>query len=116
MPYELKNFESPSALAQAAATAWLTAVEATKTKQCVAVSGGRIAKDFFGAIVENARTRAVSLDKVHFFWADERCVRPDDRDSNFALANQCLFQPLSIPASQIHRIPGALPPQEAARV
>lgn len=52
---------------------------------------------------------------VHFFWADERCVPPQDPESNFALADSWLFQPLRVAAASIHRIRGEAPPAQAAR-
>ena len=60
-----------------------------------------------------AKARKVSLASVHFFWADERCVPPTDPESNFALANEHLFQPLKIAPDKIHRIPGELSPPQA---
>src|SRR5438477_7564002 len=115
--YELISFDSPSTLAWTAADAWITIVEAAGRQiepHLVALSGGRIAREFFSASVENAHKRKVSFAPVHFFWADERCVPPEDPESNYAVANQLLFQPLAIAANQIHRIRGEIPPEEAA--
>lgn len=53
------------------------------------------------------------MERTHFFWADERCVPPDDVESNFKLANELLFTPLRIAPAQIHRLRGELPPEEA---
>ena len=116
--YELLRFDSPSSLAQAAAASWLDALQAAPAQdqpRCVALSGGRIAQTFFSAIVENARKRAVSLARVHFFWADERCVPPSDAESNFALAEKWLLRPLQIAANRVHRISGEIRPEDAAR-
>ena len=63
---------------------------------CVALSGGRVAQKFFTATAVPGGARKVSFDRVHFFWADERCVPPTDPESNFKLANECLFTPLNI--------------------
>ena len=52
--------------------------------------------------------------KVHFFWVDERCVPPDDKQSNFKLANETLLLPAKIPHANIHRVHGELTPEEAA--
>ena len=60
-------------------------------------------------------TRAVSFGRVHFFWADERCVPPDDPESNFHLAKELLFAPLKIGDAQIHRIHGEDSPEAAAK-
>ncbi|MFM8470117.1 MAG: 6-phosphogluconolactonase, partial [Limisphaerales bacterium] len=81
----------------------------------VAVSGGRIAKDFFSAVARQAQARKQSLAHVHFFWADERCVPPTDTESNFRSAAELLFQPLNLPTTNIHRIRGEDEPEAAAR-
>jgi len=117
--FELLSFVSADELAARAAGAWLDEIEsanrAGKT-HCVALSGGRIVRKFFAASVEQTEKRAISFGRVHFFWADERCVPPTDPQSNFKLANELLFAPLEIPAVQIHRIRGEDSPQAAAKI
>ncbi len=116
--FELISFASADELARAVASAWLDEIEtanrAGKT-HCVALSGGRIARKFFAAVAEQAGTREVSFGRVHFFWADERCVPPDDPESNFHLAKELLFEPLKIGDAQIHRIRGEDSPEAAAK-
>ena len=115
---ELISFATADELASRAASAWLDEIEAANRagkSHCVALSGGRITQKFFAATVEQAKARAASFRRVQFFWADERCVPPDDPESNFKLANELLFAPLKIPASQIHRIHGEDSPQAAAK-
>jgi len=111
-------FASAAELASAAAGAWLDEIEAANRagkKHRVALSGGRIAQNFFTAVVEQNQTRKVSFAAVHFFWADERCVPPADPDSNFKLANELLLAPLQISADQIHRIRGEASPPAAVK-
>ena len=115
---ELISFASDRELAHAAATAWLDAIEAARRQDrshLVALSGGRIAKTLFAAVTAQARSRNASLEHVHFFWADERCVPPQDAESNFAIADQTLFQPLRLCPAQIHRLRGEDDPETAAR-
>src|SRR5450432_3756632 len=95
--FELISFASADELAARAASAWLDEIAAANhaaRPHCVALSGGRITQKFFAATVEQAKARAVSFERVHFFWADERCVPPTDPESNFKLANELLFAPL----------------------
>ena len=116
--FELISFPNGPSLAQAAASAWLDLIEASHRAgqpQFVALSGGRIARDFFAATTAAARSRNVSLANVHFFWADERCVPPADPECNFAAADQLLFQPLHLPPDHIHRILGEEHPPTAAQ-
>jgi 6-phosphogluconolactonase len=116
---ELLSFTSPDDLARAAAGAWLNEIEsASRNVQpyCVALSGGRITQKFFSATVAQAKARHVSFAGVHFFWADERCVPPDDPGSNFKMAAELLFGPLQIAAEKIHRLRGEDPPQVAVQI
>lgn len=115
--FELTCFPTADELARTVARGWLDEIESANRAgrpHCVALSGGRITQKFFAAVVEQANARAVSFGTVHFFWADERCVPPDDPESNFRLANELLFAPLKISGGQIHRIRGELPPDTAA--
>jgi 6-phosphogluconolactonase len=111
--FELKVFPDDQALSAAAARDWLTLLKETSQPYSVALSGGRIAKTFFAAVGELAKSSGASLANVHFFWADERCVPPTDPESNFLLAKENLFQPLGIAPERIHRLKGELPPNAA---
>ncbi|HEV7665993.1 MAG TPA: 6-phosphogluconolactonase, partial [Chloroflexota bacterium] len=53
---------------------------------------------------------------VHIFFGDERCVPPDDPQSNYHMAYETLLSKVPIPAQNIHRMRGELPPEEAALV
>jgi len=122
---QLIAFANANELAQAVASAWLDEIAAANRAgktHCVALSGGRIAQKFFASVVAQAKARKIgdgdtpSLPgNVHFFWADERCVPPDDAESNFAIAQKFLFAPLKIADAQIHRIRGEDSPEAAAK-
>jgi 6-phosphogluconolactonase len=115
--YQLLQFASDDALAEAAAHQWIQSKESVVRAQpyLAALSGGRIAKKFCAAIARLAQNDPAILSEVHFFWADERCVPPDNPESNFFAANEDLFRPLKVPDDQIHRIRGEAPPEIAAR-
>jgi 6-phosphogluconolactonase len=117
--FALIRFGNTDNLAQAAATAWLEEIAAAQRAgkpHCVALSGGRITLKFFAAVIQLAEAERVAFNTVHFFWADERCVPPDDPESNFAAADEHFFQPAGIAADNIHRIRGEDPPEQAARL
>ena len=42
--------------------------------------------------------------RVHIFFGDERCVKPDDDESNFKAASDALLSKVTIPVGNIHRI------------
>ena len=115
--FELLSFADDRALAEGAAGQWLKQLEAAARATppyCVALSGGRIARRFFEAVVGLARGGRSPLHSIHFFWGDERCVPPADPESNFGMARQLLLAPLNIPEGQVHRVRGEDPPACAA--
>jgi 6-phosphogluconolactonase len=86
-----------------------------RNKFRVALSGGSSPVPLFRHLATEARISRMDWEKVEFFWADERCVPPDNPDSNFRLADELLLSALPAPGAVVHRIPGELPPDEAAR-
>ena len=111
---ELVRFPNAAALADAAAAQFVANVTVTSAPRTVALSGGRIAKDFFQAVTKLVKTQNASLTHVHFFWADERCVPPTDAESNYRIAAELLFQPLGLPDKNLHRLHGEDEPVRAA--
>jgi 6-phosphogluconolactonase len=115
--FQLEKLSSPQELATRAAAQWLDQLaKRGPAAYHAALSGGRIARDFFRSIAERLNQGQVSLAQVHFIWADERCVPPDDPESNYRLALEQLFRPARIPEQQIHRIRGEEKPEEAAEI
>ncbi len=53
---------------------------------------------------------------VEWWFGDERCVPPDDPDSNYQLITKTLLRTPTIPPHRVHRIRGELPPEEAAEL
>ncbi len=104
--WELNSFANATAVAERCATELLERLPLTSTPTRVALSGGRIAKDFFRALAQRAQERGQSLAHVHFFWADERCVLPEHAESNYRSAAELLFTPLGLPPQNLHRIRG----------
>lgn len=51
-------------------------------------------------------------DKVLIYWGDERCVPPDDEESNFGNAWKAILKNTKIPPENIHRIRGEAKPEE----
>lgn len=85
-------------------------------KALVALSGGSTPLQLFHKLAAAPFSAQIPWQVVHFFWCDERCVPPDDPESNFGQARQVLFHPLNLPNENLHRIPGELDPEHAALV
>lgn len=79
----------------------------------VCLSGGSTPKLLFQELAANHRD-AIQWSRVHFFWGDERCVQPDDEQSNFGQCKALLLDKIEIPAANIHRVMGENDPQAEA--
>ena len=80
----------------------------------LALSGGSTPIAIFKQLAET--TLLEDWEQVHFYWGDERCVDPNDEQSNFGNAMKYLIDPLGIPNDRVHRIRGEEDPvREALR-
>jgi 6-phosphogluconolactonase len=79
----------------------------------IALSGGNTPRPVY---TEFARIgRELPWDRVHFTFGDERCVPPDDPQSNFRMARESLFIPGAVPEKSIARMRGEIDPHLAAQ-
>jgi len=56
-----------------------------------------------------------SWEGVEVWFVDERCVPPEDDQSNYRLAAEALLAPAAIPAERVHRMRGELAPEPGAQ-
>lgn len=114
--FESANLEilsDKAAVAAAVAKALSAQIEETESQFTIALSGGSTPKVLFRHLVEN-HAKSVDWHRVRFFWGDERCVPPDDEQSNFKMTNELLLQPLQIKPENIFRVRGEDPPEAEA--
>jgi 6-phosphogluconolactonase len=79
----------------------------------VALSGGQTPVYFLKTLARKYQ-RDCDWNQVHFFWGDERSVPPEDEGSNYHTARIHLFDKISIPPDNIHRVLSEFPVEEAA--
>jgi 6-phosphogluconolactonase len=79
----------------------------------IALSGGKTPRPVYTEFARIAR--GLPWDRVHFTFGDERCVPPDDPQSNFRMARESLFVPGAVPQASIARMRGEIDPQIAAQ-
>jgi len=80
------------------------------------LSGGSTPKRVYELFSGDPFRSRIHWNRVHFFWGDERCVRPDHPDSNYRMARDSFLQKLGIQEENIHRMKGEAPdPDIAAR-
>jgi 6-phosphogluconolactonase len=77
----------------------------------IALSGGSTPKDLFQIIAKDYSAK-LDWNRVNFFWGDERCVSPNNDESNYKMVNESLLKPLNIAEENIFRIKGEVNPDE----
>ncbi len=87
---------------------------ASEGRFTVALSGGSTPRPTYAQLATSELSAQVDWPGVHVFWGDERCVPPDNPDSNYGMARKTLLDHVPIPVQNIHRIRGELEPEEAA--
>ena len=56
----------------------------------------------------------VEWQRTDVWFADERCVGPDDPESNYRLTAESLLEAAHVPPGQVHRMEGELEPAQGA--
>jgi len=112
MSKKFQVFDIPEKLAENLANQLKESVNKSDKSFYIAISGGSTPIIFFKKLAEEPFNEEIEWDKLHFFWCDERCVPPDDEESNFGMTKENLFDKIKIPSENIHRIKGELDPKE----
>ncbi|MDP9186323.1 MAG: 6-phosphogluconolactonase, partial [Verrucomicrobiota bacterium] len=78
----------------------------------IALSGGNTPRPVYSEIARIGRD--LPWERILITFGDERCVPPDDTQSNFRMARETLFVPAAVPEKSIMRMRGEIDPQIAA--
>jgi 6-phosphogluconolactonase len=110
---------SPAAVAMAAAELFTrSAAEAVAARGLarIAISGGSTPKAMFALLADPAQPflTQVPWGALDLFWVDERCVPPDDPDSNYRMTNEQMLSKVPLSLEHVHRMEGELDPELAA--
>ncbi len=116
MSQSVRVFPNPEALAQSIAVLLVKDLDRIEPDHfyTIALSGGTTPGYIFRYLSDNYADR-ISWEKLMVFWGDERCVPPEDNESNYRMAYENLLQNVPIPDANIFRIRGEIDPEEEAR-
>jgi 6-phosphogluconolactonase len=117
MSAEVRIYPDADALAQAVAQHVVTICQDTRSERrpfTLALSGGSTPRPAYEHLATPRFSERMDWERTHVFWSDERCVAPDDAQSNYRMAKAALLDHVPIPRSNVHRLQGELPPEEAA--
>ncbi|MDX1283559.1 MAG: 6-phosphogluconolactonase [Draconibacterium sp.] len=79
----------------------------------IALSGGKTPEGFF-KLLSKKYADTIPWERVHFWWGDERCVSPEDEQSNYKMTVEHLLTNINIPEANIHRVRGEDDPEKEA--
>jgi 6-phosphogluconolactonase len=80
----------------------------------IALSGGNTPADLYRRLAAPPAVERVRWPAVQVFFGDERCVPPGDPESNYGMVRRTLLAGAPVPAENVHRMAGELPPGVAA--
>jgi 6-phosphogluconolactonase len=80
----------------------------------IALSGGSTPRELHRRLASPPLVGQIDWSRVHVFFGDERCVPPDDEESNYRMARETLLSHVPIPESHVHRMRGEIEPSAAA--
>ena len=108
---------SPEDLAQRAASYFRDRIREAVTargRARIAISGGSTPKRAFELLATAPYREQIPWEQLDIFWVDERCVPPDNPDSNYRMTREALLDKVFVRASHVFRIHGEFDPLEAA--
>lgn len=116
MPPSVRVFPTREALAQSFAAILIKDLDRIEPDHyyTLALSGGSTPEYIFSYLSDNYAGR-ISWEKLLVFWGDERCVPPEDRESNYRMAYESLLQNVPIPDANVFRIRGEDDPVAEAK-
>lgn len=110
-------YDTPSEVARALADFFIehaaSAIE-TRGRFNVALAGGSTPKATYALFTQAPYRDAIGWGAVQFYFGDERCVPPDNDQSNYKMAHDAFLGPMRIDGAQVHRMRGEDDPQRAA--
>ena len=86
----------------------------TRGRFTIALSGGNTPGKLYSLLGSEPYLSQIDWKLAEIFWSDERCVPPDDPESNYRMAHETLLSHISTPAAQVHRMPADQPNRDGA--
>ena len=113
----LSLYVTPDKAAMAETAAGIIAAQAKEAYERngqfnIAISGGKTPLPLFHLLASPAKAGLVDWSRTVVYWVDERCVSPEDPESNYRAARQELLS--RVDATRFYRMKGEDRPQDAA--
>jgi 6-phosphogluconolactonase len=118
LPYPHVVLPNARALADDAARRFVRAARDavdSRGEFVVALAGGETPRGLYARLATRPYITTVPWPLIQLLWGDERCVPPDDSESNYRMAREALLDHVQVRAANVHRIRGEAVPVGAAR-
>jgi 6-phosphogluconolactonase len=87
---------------------------AARGRFTLALCGGGTPRPVYARLASAGCRDRIDWSKVQIFFGDERCVPPDDPQSNYRMARAALLEHVPLEPGSIHRMRGEDVPEKAA--
>lgn len=114
---EVVIFSDPADVAKEAAQRFVAcAAQAIRAQGrfTVALAGGSTPVALYALLSQPSYREQIPWKRTLIFFGDERCVPPDHPWSNYRMAREALLDHIPVPAENVYRMAGELPPETAA--
>jgi 6-phosphogluconolactonase len=88
----------------------MNAALAARGECVIGLCGGSTPAPVYAALAASG----LPWERILFTFGDERCVGPDDPQSNYGMAQRAWFEPAGVPGDRVLRMRGELAPEAAA--
>ena len=105
----LRVFSDSESIAEEIASRWRDQIQQAEEKDdvfSVVLSGGSTASLVYSHLAKLKSVESICWERVHIFWADERCVSPEHEESNYLNIQRTFLNDIQIPGENVHRIRG----------
>jgi len=116
-PGEIHIYRDASAVSRALADIFVEisqTASADRGRFSVALSGGNTPRAAYELLAESPACDDVCWSDTYVYFGDERCVPPDDSQSNYHMAQETLLSKVPLPPKNVHRMRGEVDPKQAA--
>lgn len=104
----VRRFVDETALADGAAEEIVRSARNASRRRgrCTLVlAGGSTPRGLYETLSNEPYRARIDWSSVEVFWGDERCVPPDDPQSNYGMAQRALLSRVGVRPAAVHRIP-----------
>lgn len=115
---EIKVLPNPAEVAHEGARRFVELSEAAielSGRFSVGLAGGSTPRAMYELLASPQYQTQIDWPNIDIFFGDERCVPPDDPQSNYRMAREALLSKVPIPGDNIYLMRGEADPNEAAK-